>query len=715
MTWRVPLTTAAALIVSALRLSAQPVITDLQPHGAQKGKPFTLTVVGRNLGEGARIRSTLPASFTQLTPDVPAPAQTSQGVAMPVEGRSSTFLVEPAADVAAGVYPIRVVTRDGISNVQLFTVGVFPELVEDESRPGALPSTNDAAETAQVLPAPPFTLNGALRGPERDVFRLSAKAGEKRVIEVEARRSGSAIDPLLEILDANGKVIARSEDAPLLGLDARIDVAFPKEGDYLIVVRDARFSTQTANFYRLKVGAYSYPREVFPLGGRRGELVETSLGAEKVKVDLRDAGGNVHQVFVNMTGSPALPVPFAVGTDPEVTAPAADAAMSAPITINGRLAEAGQVDRYTLRVPPTRTMTLRIQARELGTSKLMAVITARDENGHVLGRSGDEPLAEDLYNVNQSRTAGDPILRLQPAPGVDRVTVTIEDLARRGGREYGYRLNVQPTAQDFRVILNSAFVNVPVDGSVAVPVTVQRQGFDNEIQLRVANAPKGLRVEGGYVVAGQPVKETPQNRNSRGVLILTAEPSLQDAAFEPLELTVEGVATLPDGSVIVRRAEGPGMIVNVAGATEQGAVDRQRTLTTPWLGLDLVTAPTRPRVAKLEVTMLERTRMEEGDQIKFRWKWTPRDAAQALPRAVSAEMVGSADIRVIDMQVDPKDSSTGTFLITTTKLTRPSNYDVYITGRVNLTPTEQEEIVSRPIAVKVDEVRTANAETGSRR
>ena len=63
---------------------------------------------------------------------------------------------------------------------------------------------------------------------------------------------------------------------------------------------------------------------MFPLGGRRGELVETSLGTEKIKVDLRDASSNVHQVFVNMPGSPALPVPFAVGDDPEVNAPVGD-------------------------------------------------------------------------------------------------------------------------------------------------------------------------------------------------------------------------------------------------------------------------------------------------------------------------------------------------------------------------------------------------------
>jgi len=252
---------------------------------------------------------------------------------------------------------------------------------------------------------------------------------------------------------------------------------------------------------------------------------------------------------------------------------------------------------------------------------------------------------------------------------------------------------------------------VPAGGSAAVPVTVQRQGYEDDIQLRVANAPKGLRVEGGYVVAGLPVKETPQNRNSRGVLILTSE---SGEAFELQDLTVEGVATLPDGSTMVRRAEGPGMIVNVSGASEQGAVDRQRTLTAPWMGLELVAAPTKPSAATLEVTMLERTRMSEGDQIKFQWKWIARDATQAFPKIVTAEMVGSADVRVIDMQLDGQDASTGTFLMTTTKLTRPSRYDMFITGRLSLSGGEQEDVVSRPIAVKVDEVGAGNAETSSR-
>ncbi len=674
---------------------------------SQKGKAFTLTLAGRNLGEGAAIRSTMPASFTLLTPDQPAALQASS---MQAEGRYATFLVEPSADLQVGVYPIRITTAEGISNVQLFTLGSFPEFTEDESRPGALPNSNDTMETAQTLPPAPFTLNGTLKGPERDMFRLSAKAGERRVIEVEARRCGSAIDPSLDILDARGKVIAHSEDAPLLGLDSRVEVVFPRDGEYYIVVHDARFSTQTANFYRLKVGDYSYAKEVFPLGGRRGQVVETSLGSQKIKVDLRNAGPNVHQVFVNLPDSPTLPVPFAVGDDFELTSPPSIDPIGLPVTVNGRLGKASQVDRYAFAVPRSHSMTFRIQARELGTSKLMAVITVLDEKGNVLGRAGDGPLAEDLYNVNQSRTAGDPMLRVQVPAEVPYVVVTVEDLALRGGASYGYRLNARSVPQDFQVFLNSPFVNVPAGGSVAVPVTVQRQGYEDEIQLRVTNPPQGLRVEGGFVVAGAPVKESPSNRNSRGALILTAEPG---TSWESLDLTVEGVAKLPDGSVMVRKAEGPGMIVNVAGASEQGAVDRQRSITAPWLGLELVAAPTRPRAASLEVTMLERKRMEEGDQMKFRWKWTSREPGQAFPKTVNAEMVGSADVRLIDIQVDAKDPSSGTFVMTTTKLTRPSKYDLYISGRLNV-GSETEDIVSRPITVSVDEV-GANGETGSHR
>ena len=125
------------------------------------------------------------------------------------------FLVELKKDAQPGLYPLRIVNEDGISNLMLFSVGVFPEIQEE-----------DAEEALRT----PVVVNGTLKAAEIDSYNFNAKAGEKLVFEVEARRVGSAIDPNIEILDRSGKEIARNEDASGLGVDSRVEVTFPKTG-----------------------------------------------------------------------------------------------------------------------------------------------------------------------------------------------------------------------------------------------------------------------------------------------------------------------------------------------------------------------------------------------------------------------------------------------------------------------------------------------------
>ena len=133
----------------------------LEPRGAERGKWLTLTLVGANLAEGAQVLSTLPATFTPLTPP-------QDKMAM---GRKLPFLVELKADAAVGAYPVRVQTPDGLSNILLFTVGAFPEVVEEESKPESREHSNDSIETAQRID-PPVTVNGTLNGPDRDYYRI---------------------------------------------------------------------------------------------------------------------------------------------------------------------------------------------------------------------------------------------------------------------------------------------------------------------------------------------------------------------------------------------------------------------------------------------------------------------------------------------------------------------------------------------------------------
>jgi hypothetical protein len=229
------------LAFAAALIAGPPSLVELQPRGAERGRPFTLTFVGRDIPEGARVWSTMPATFT------PVIAQT--GKAMSEAGRSAQFLVEPKTDLAPGVYPVRLEAPTGISNLLLFSVGTFPELTEQESLPYSEPNRNDTIENSEFVQTVPVTMNGTLKGAERDLFRVYGKAGETRIFEVESRRCGSAIDPVLRILDGSGNQLTRSDDAPGAGLDARVEFKFPREGYYYVEVRDSRFSTQVQNFY----------------------------------------------------------------------------------------------------------------------------------------------------------------------------------------------------------------------------------------------------------------------------------------------------------------------------------------------------------------------------------------------------------------------------------------------------------------------------------
>lgn len=648
--------------------AAPPSITELQPRGTQKGRPFKLTVVGLNLGEGATVESTLPASFTSLGPDKPG-----------MESRYATYLVEPTAEWSVGVYPVRIRAANGLSNILLFSVGAFPEITEDESQPGSLKNTNDSIERAQTIPSTPLTLNGTIQGPERDVYRVQVKAGERRVFEVDARRAGSAVDPVIRVLDVAGKLIARSEDDPMLQLDARLDVTFPKEGFYYVEVHDARFSAQAQNFYRLKTGTYAYASEMFPLGGRRGEQVEVSLSGTKVKADLTAA--KARQVFVNLPESPALPLPFAVGTYPEMTEPVAGA-LVLPVTVNGRLGKTGEVDQYEIAVKPGEEFIFELQARELGTSKITGLITVYDAKGKKLASAGDGPLPVDVAAVQvSSRTLGDPYLPFKAPEGVDKIRVAVEDLALRGGPHFAYRLTAYRAPFDFIATIATPFVNIPAGGTALVVVNVERRGYAGPIRIEAIGLPKGVTAAGGDIPAELP---DPQNRATtrRAILTLTAA---ADTNLSAGEIGFKAI-----GDQLERAALGIGYAIGVAGANTQGVVDRQRALTGGWLGAQLPAAMTDPTPATLALTLESSEKKESGYEFRYRWNWSARDTMLKVPDTVSPDVPNFLDLRIIEMKVDPNDPKSGTFLVTSTRNTVPALYDIVVSGRLMVDGAAQE-------------------------
>jgi hypothetical protein len=138
--------------------------------------------------------------------------------------------------------------------------------------------------------------------------------------------------------------------------------------------------------------------------------------------------------------------------------------------------------------------------------------------------------------------------------------------------------------------------------------------------------------------------------------------------------------------------------IDVAGATEQGVVDRQRPVTAPWIAVDLPLAMSDAPAATLIVRQTNLKQMEEGARYEYAYEWQVRGKATP-PAQVGVDVIGAKDIRVIDMK-PANGMMGGTFAVTTTKATDTGRYDLYINGRVR-TDDGDESIVSPAIAFDV--------------
>src|SRR5262245_10630281 len=470
---RLSLIGVLGIAMSPIWLSAAPpVLRALAPRGAQRGQALKVTVVGDFLQAGADITTTVPGVFSRLA-------------LSPEKGESELpLLLQLKEDAPLGLYPIRVRTEDGLSNILLFAVGALPETVESESllkeKERIEKLTNDTPTSAEKL-AVPITINGTLVGPDQDYYRFTAKAGERLVFEVDARRAGSAIDPVVHVMTIAGKELAVNNDAPGIGVDARSEVTFAQAGEYLVLVHDAKYSDQDQNFYRLKIGSYPYAEFMFPLGGQRGKTVDISMtgGSLATPVVVRPSlplDKQTSLMSVSVPNSASLPFLFRLGDLPEPlepgtiamaavsrvrsgkVAPTAKAvesvkpvALPASTVMNGRIGQPGEVDRYIVPVEPGQQWAFEVEAASSGASKLLGVLAVYDAATRkrlALTELGQEA-GTNPYSFETSRNEVDPRLSVRIPSDVREVEVSLEDLLGRGGTGFGYRLTAYPQPPDF--------------------------------------------------------------------------------------------------------------------------------------------------------------------------------------------------------------------------------------------------------------------------
>ncbi len=645
--------------------SAGPRLSELQPRGAQRGSVFALTLVGTGLSEEAQVLTNLPGTLTRLTPPKDP---MRRGLELP-------FIVELDPDAPIDVYPIRVQTRDGLTNLLFFSVGAFPHVTEEES-------DNDSRETAQTVEVP-VTVNGTLDGADRDWYRFHGEAGQQLVFEAEARRAGSGVDSVIRVVDTAGKTIARNDDAPGLGVDSRLEITLPKQADYYVELHDSKFSEQEENFYRLKIGTFTYAEGIFPLGWKRGAEVEVELSGGnlpqpvKVRPDLATLAESANFTSIAAPGKAgSLPFRFAVSDETEKLEPRGSALKTLePSTImNGRLSEPGEIDRYRLAVSPGDYWQFELTAASLGTSQLYALLTVYDSSGKKLVAAGATKPEQSPFAVVFSTTTGeDPSLSLTVPEQIHDIQLSVEDLLGRGGSSYGYRLLAKKGEPDFTLRLTTPYVNIPLSGSASATVIANRRGYSGPIQLSIPNLPDDLVFDGGNIAVRPNVSGAVQSLSFRKAsFTLTPKPGATPRA---LDLTVWGEGVTESGEIIRRPARGPGLVTAIEGANQEPFV-------APWLNMDLPAIVVKEQPTALEILTPRYVRLILGMEHDLEWKFISRQPGVSPPQEIDQDFAPSSF--GLNQTVTEKGLDHGVFTVLTTERTRPGRFDTVLSGEISV-------------------------------
>ncbi len=666
---------AFLLLVSVPAHSTGPRLSELRPRGAQKGAVFALTLVGTGLSDEAKVLTNLPGTLTRLTP---SRDPKRRGIELP-------FIVELNPDAPVDLYPIRVQTPDGLTNLLFFSVGAFPRVREEESE-------NDSSPLAQVVEIP-VTINGALDGADRDWYRFPGEAGQRLVFEVEARRAGSGVDPVIRVVDSAGDVIARNDDARGLGVDSRLEVALPRSGDYFVELHDSRFSEQEENFYRLKIGAFTYAEGIFPLGWKRGGEVEVEFSGGNlakpitVRPDLTLLGETENFTSVSVPGEAgSLPFRFVVSDNAETLEPSGHTVktLEPEVVMNGRLSEPGEIDRYRLAVTPGEYWQFELTAASLGTSQLYALLTVYNSEGKKLVSAGVAKPEQSPFAVVFSTTTGqDPSLSLTVPEQVHEVQLTVEDLLGRGGGSYGYRLFARKEEPDFTLRLTTPYVNIPLSGSASVTVVANRRGYTGPIRLSIPNLPDDLLFDGGNIAVKPNTAGAVQSLSFRKAsFTLSPRPGARPRA---LDLTVWGEGVTESGKIIRRPARGPGLVTAIEGANQEPFV-------APWLNMDLPSMVVKEQPTALEILSPKYVRLILGMEHDLKWKFISRQAGISPPSKIEEAFAPSSF--GLNQTVMEKGPDHGVFTVLTTERTRPVKFDTVLSGEIFV--DGRKEIVTAP-------------------
>lgn len=477
-------TFAIALLAQGEAFAQPPALNFTVPAAALPGQATDISLFGGNLAEAAAVWTNIPGAQAVLTPGIEGNGTKADNV---------SFRFTLPAETPVGVYGLRIVTSKGASSARLLMVDDLPSAIDN--------GTNKQPPAAQPLVIP-VAVDGTCEPESFDYYKLSVAAGQRVSVEVMARRLGSALDPVIRLLDAGGRELAYSDDEPGIGSDSRFTFQFAVAGDYFLEIRDIRYQGGANHRYRLRIGDFPLVSAAFPMAAPRGataKLVVAGPSAERapaVSVATPAATpGNQFSVsakFPNGQGSaPLTVVASSAAEQVEIEpndAPEAATAVVLPYSINGRFEAAKDRDFFEFQAKKGQRFVFSGRARSVGSPSdlFMRLYNAA---GGVLAEADDAGPEEGAINYTF------------PEDGVYRLMV--EDLLHRGGPEFVYRVEVAPYQPGFSLAIDADKLDVPRGGVFVAKVTSARRDYNGPITLSIAGAGEGFALANNVIPEGK--------------------------------------------------------------------------------------------------------------------------------------------------------------------------------------------------------------------
>lgn len=127
-------------------------------------------------------------------------------------------------------------------------------IVNDETPRTPEKEPNQGFRQAQSISIPSI-IEGKVHEPQDvDVFRFGGKAGQAIRVEIQARRFGSPLEPMLYLYDSSNQLLTTAEAASV-GSDPVLDFKFPRDGTYFLTLLDANDQGGSIFGYRLHLSS----------------------------------------------------------------------------------------------------------------------------------------------------------------------------------------------------------------------------------------------------------------------------------------------------------------------------------------------------------------------------------------------------------------------------------------------------------------------------